>query len=125
MDKPLCLIVDDEAGVRSYLSDLLQCKGIQSVEAENAAEGLRILQKRRGEIDLLITDIHMPGDMDGLDLADSVRNSFSSVPVIVISADEEEAPNGVTFVRKPFKANAILSVIDKTIRSRMRAGGVR
>ncbi len=121
MNKPLCLVVDDEPAVRTYLSDLLQCKGIQSVEAGNAVEALRILQYQSRNIDLLITDIQMAGDMDGLDLAYSVRNSFSSVPVIVISGDPEEAPTDFSFVRKPFRANAILSVIENKIRGSVRA----
>jgi len=59
--EPLCLVVDDDAALRTYLSIILQHKGIQSLEAENAGEALQILHKRGAEIDLLITDIQMPG----------------------------------------------------------------
>ena len=122
MDEALCLIVDDEPALRTYLSLLLQRRGIQSLEAENAVEALRILHKRGGAIDFLITDIQMPGDIDGTDLAYSVKNLFASVPVILISGAVEKAPTGFAFVRKPFRADEILSAIDKVL-IRTRAGG--
>jgi CheY-like chemotaxis protein len=115
MDQPLCLIVDDEPALRTYLRALLQRNGIQTLEAENAVEALRILHKLGGEIDLLITDIQMPGDIDGLDLAYSVKDRFSFVPVILISGDAEKAPTGFRFVRKPFSAGAILDAIGKAM----------
>jgi CheY-like chemotaxis protein len=115
MDEPLCLIVDDESAIRTYLGVLLRQKGIRSLEAGDAIEALRIVQKLGGEIDLLITDIQMPGDIDGVDLAYSVRNLFSSLPVILISGNVERAPTGFAFVRKPFRADAILSAIDKAM----------
>src|SRR4051794_29040297 len=115
MDKPHCLIVDDEPAIRAYLGILLQSKGIRSLEAENGVDALRILQKLGDEIDLLITDIHMPGDINGVDLAYSVKNMFSCIRVILISADIEKAPADFTFVRKPFKADAILNAVDKVM----------
>jgi CheY-like chemotaxis protein len=92
MNEPICLIVDNEPALRTYLSVILKCKGIQSLETENAVEALRTLRKLNGEIDLLITDIQVPVDMDGIGLAYSVRNMFSSLPVILISGTAEKAP---------------------------------
>ena len=123
MDQPLCLIVDDEPALRTYLRALLQREGIQSLEAQNAVEALRILHKLGGQIDLLITDIHMPGDIDGVDLAYSVKDQFSLVPVILISGDAEKAPTGFRFVRKPFRADVILDAIGKAMIRTRTAGG--
>ena len=122
MNSPLCLIVDDEPAIRTYLSVLLQGEGIRNLEAENAIDALRIVKKLGVEIDLLITDIQMPGDIDGLDLAYSVKNMFSCIPVILISGTAEQTPKGFTFVRKPFRADAILNAVDKAM-IRTRAGG--
>src|SRR5947209_8597743 len=108
MDRSFCLIVDDEPAIRSYLGALLQNKGIQCLQAESAVDALRILQKRHSEIDLIISDIQMPGDMDGVDLAYSVKNLFSFLPVILISGNVDTAPRGFTFVRKPFSVDQIL-----------------
>jgi CheY-like chemotaxis protein len=124
MSEPLCLIVDDEPAVRTYLSSVLQQKGIQSVVAASAVEALRILHKLGDEIDLIITDIQMPGDIDGVDLAYSVKNGFSFIPVILISGDEERAPTGFPFVRKPCRPEVILNAIDKAM-IKTRAGGAR
>jgi DNA-binding NtrC family response regulator len=120
MPEPLCLIVDDEPSLRIYLRLLLQRKGIRSLEAENAVEALRILDKLSQEINLLITDIQMPGDIDGLDLAYSVQNLSCSV--ILISGTADKAPEGFIFVRKPFTTDAILSAIDKAMIT-AKAGG--
>lgn len=125
MDEPLCLIVDDEPAIRTYLSVLLQRRGMRSLEAENAVEALRILHKLGREIDLLITDIQMSGDIDGIDLAYSAKNLFSSLPVILMSGTVEKAPNGFTFVPKPFRADQIVNAIDKMMPLKARAGGAR
>jgi CheY-like chemotaxis protein len=107
-----CLIVDNEPAIRTYLSVVVQCRGIQSIEAENAVEALRILRKPGAQIGLLITAIEMPGDMDGLDLAYSARNSFPNLPVILVSGRIDKAPPGFTGVRKPFKPDAVLKALD-------------
>ena len=125
MDERLCLIVDDEPALRTYLRTLLRRRGIQVLEAENAVKALRILHKLGGEIDLLITDIQMPGGMDGVALAHSVNNLFSFVPIILISGNVEKAPAGFTFVQKPFSADEILNAIDKAMLLKTGAGGAR
>jgi CheY-like chemotaxis protein len=115
MTERICLIVDDEPAIRTYLSAVLRQRGIQCLEADGAAEALRILHKLGGQIDLLLTDIQMPGEMDGLDLAYSVRNSFSALPVIVVSGHIDRAPADFTVVQKPFLPGEILKAIDKVM----------
>jgi CheY-like chemotaxis protein len=122
MNEFLCLIVDDEPALRTYLQALLQGKGIRSLQAGNAVDALRILQKLGGKIDLLISDIQMPGDMDGVDLAYSVRNSFSSVPVILISSDITEAPPGFPFIRKPFRSDSLLTLVARILNGNLVRG---
>ena len=109
----VCLIVDDEPVIRKYLRRILERIEIQSLEADNAVEALRLLQKLGGQVDLLITDIKMPGEMDGIDLAYSVQNSFSSLPVILISGFVDKVPAGFTYIRKPFMPDELLKAIDK------------
>jgi len=77
MGHRVCLIVDDEPVIRKYLRLVLQRIDLQSLEAKDAVEALRILRERGDQINLVITDIKMPGDMDGIDLAYSMQNSFS------------------------------------------------
>ena len=109
----VCFIVDDEPVIRKYLRRILERIEIQSLEADNAVEALRLLQKLGGQVDLLITDIKMPGEMDGIDLAYSVQNSFSSLPVILISGFVDKVPAGFTYIRKPFMPDELLKAIDK------------
>jgi CheY-like chemotaxis protein len=80
----ICLIVDDDSAIRGYLRAMLRHQGFENLEAGNAVEALEILQGLGGEIDLLITDIEMRGNTDGIDLAKSVRNSFSTLRIIAV-----------------------------------------
>jgi DNA-binding NtrC family response regulator len=115
MGDRVCLIVDDEPVIRKYLRLVLQRIGLQSLEAKDAVEALRILRERGDQINLVITDIKMPGDMDGIDLAYSMQNSFSGLPVILISGFVDKVPAGFTFVRKPFLPDELLEAIEKTM----------
>ena len=113
MNKRVCLIVDDEPAIRAYLKAILQCKNVQALEASNAVQALQMLQKHGNGIDLIITDIQMPGDLDGVDLAYSVKHSHPAIPVLLISGNANNAPAGrFTFVQKPFLPETILETID-------------
>ena len=111
MGDRFCLIVDDEPGVRSYLKAILEHRGIDSLEAENAAEALQLLRKCGDQIDLLIADTGIPGDMNGVDLAYSVKKSNPSLPVMLISSGGDNAPPDFELVHKPFRPAAIYAAI--------------
>ncbi len=119
----ICLIVDDEPIIRTYLNAILQDEDYQTLEAEDAPQAFRIVQKLNGGLNLIVTDIRMPGDMDGMDLAYAVRNAFPAIPVILISgfADTESAKHrfgGFPFIRKPFTPAAILGAVNTATASR-------
>jgi DNA-binding NtrC family response regulator len=75
----------------------------------------RMLRKFGGQIDLLITDIDMPGDTDGINLADSAKKSFPKLPVLVVSDHIVTSAEGFAVVQKPFASDAILKAIDDTM----------
>jgi DNA-binding NtrC family response regulator len=109
-----CLIVDDEPAVRTYLRAILRRGQIQSIEAESPVKALQLLRQFGTKITLIITDIQMPGDMDGIDLAYWVRNSAPGLPVILISGyADKPVPTCFPFVQKPFDAEAILDTVSK------------
>jgi two-component system, cell cycle sensor histidine kinase and response regulator CckA len=87
------------------------------LEAENPGRALRIVQRLGGRLDLIITDIKMPGEMDGLDLAFSIRNSFPNLPVILISGGADESlrdslkSEAFPFVQKPFSPETLLRAV--------------
>lgn len=78
------LIVDDERGVREFIAEALAGSGHETAQAADAAEALRRLKKRA--FDLLITDLRMPGSLDGMDLVRKARADQPEMEVIVLTA---------------------------------------
>ena|SRR5690349_18271438 len=81
----VCLIVDDEQAIRGYFRAILARDCVDVLEAKTVAEALKIVEKFGSHLDLVVSDIKMPGDMNGVDLACSIHNSFPALPVILIS----------------------------------------
>src|ERR1041384_5608597 len=116
MEDHICLLVDDEPAIRSYLRAILEREKFQCLEAGNVAQALGITHRLDGRLDLIISDIKMPGDVDGVDLAYSVRNSYPDIPVILISgySDDESVKRSMPafrFIHKPFVPETILSAV--------------
>ena len=111
------LVVDDEPQLRSLLRKLLCRHGFETVEAGDGHSALSTAQELNGELSVIVTDIDMPGGMDGIELAKSVRSEFPAIPVVFISAlpvsctDLEVAAPGCVFVRKPFAPSAIIQAL--------------
>ena len=122
MGTPLCLIVDKEAAIRGYLKTILERQQFRTLEAENAVEAFKIVQKLRGGVDLLLSEISMPGDMDGVDLAYSLKYSFPAIRVILTSAyanteAHKRSSADVVFLEKPFRLDSLLAAIDTALAS--------
>ena len=121
MSARICLIVDDEPAIRTFLRELLEQRQFQILEADCAASALKIVQALGDRLALIVSDIRMPGDMDGLDLAYSVRNALPAIPVILISGYCDKHPDnnpGFEFISKPFAPEAILKAIDGALNPR-------
>lgn len=82
--RAVVLVVDDSALIRMGAVDLVQCAGYEALEAQDADEAIRILESR-DDIDLVFTDVQMPGTMDGIKLAHYIRNRWPPVKLIVAS----------------------------------------
>ncbi len=80
---PRLLIVDDEAGIRRTLKDLMTMQGYEVEEAENGAEGLEKIQS--GSYDLVLSDIQMP-KMDGMEMLRVSREKYPDLPFIMLTA---------------------------------------
>jgi CheY-like chemotaxis protein len=81
---PRCLIVEDEYLIRLILVEALSDDGFQVVEAGDAEEALAALDQDRG-IDLLLTDIQLPGAVNGVTLAQKARERIPELPVIYMT----------------------------------------
>ncbi len=81
---PAVLVVEDEALIRLLLADELEAAGFAVIEAENADQAIaRLLQDRN--IGCVLTDVRMPGSMDGLGLAAWMQAHAPTVPIIITS----------------------------------------
>jgi len=98
------LVVDDEVLIRMMLCESLRQAGCEVVEAANADEALTVLTTTP-DPDVLITDVKMPGALDGLELASRVRATRPGVKVVVTSghtAAQTAASVADAFLPKPF-----------------------
>jgi two-component system cell cycle sensor histidine kinase/response regulator CckA len=101
------LFVEDEDSVRRVAARLLRARGYEVLEAADGEEALAIAEANAGEIDLMISDVIMPG-MDGPALLKAARQYLADAPVMFISGYAEaefskvlEGERGVTFLAKP------------------------
>jgi CheY-like chemotaxis protein len=80
------LVVEDEFLIRLTISDELIAAGFRVIQAASADEALRVLQGGIA-VDLVLTDVRMPGSLDGLELARRVRANWPMLKVIMVSGD--------------------------------------
>jgi len=117
-DRPTILVAEDSELLRLLASDLLEDHGYTVVEAENAEEAIKVMEKRK-DVRLLFTDIQMPPGCDGLVLAREVHNRWPKVHLVITSGQvrpsrAEIADHG-RFIRKPYQAKDLLGQIDELI----------
>ena len=115
------LIVDDEPTVRMLVTDILEDFGYTAIEAGDSATGLKVLQSNV-RIDLLITDVGLPGGMNGRQMADAGRVKRPNLNVLFITGYAENAALGngqlsvgMTVMTKPFSMNEMAARIRSLI----------
>lgn len=115
------LLVEDEFAVRSLARLLLAENGYNVIEAADSDEALRILSEKQGRIDLLLTDIVMPG-MNGSDLAKRAVSSSPNLPVVFMSGYAGDAissleglKNAGEILQKPFTRKALLTKVQQAL----------
>jgi CheY-like chemotaxis protein len=108
-------VIDDEPLVRMLVTDVLRELGYIAIEAEDGPAGLRILRSAV-RIDLLITDIGLPGGLDGGQIAEAARKLRPEVKVLFITGFAEKAvlshghiEAGMSVLTKPFAMEALAS----------------
>jgi CheY-like chemotaxis protein len=109
------LLVEDEILIRMDLAESLRDQGWEVIEAGTAVDALDLL--RLIVVDIVVTDVHMPGGMTGIDLARSIRDGWPDLPVVVMSGlhrpQDEEGRYFDAFQSKPV-AN-IASVVEAVL----------
>lgn len=116
--KAVVLIVEDEMLIRMGAVDLVLSAGYEALEARDADEAIRILEARQ-DIDLVFTDVQMPGTMDGIKLASFIRGRWPPVKLLVASGnailEESSLPSGSRFFSKPYNDHAITDAMAKLL----------
>jgi DNA-binding NtrC family response regulator len=108
--KTTVLVVEDEVLIRLMIADALRAEGIDVIEASNGEEAMRVLQSAL-PIQLLLTDIRMASESDGLKLAHAARAAHPGLKVIVASSqvsDDEVTGLAHAFFSKPYNLVAIV-----------------
>jgi two-component system response regulator PilR (NtrC family) len=115
------LVVDDERSMREFLAICLKRSGHQVTVAEDGAQAMRVLADA-SDLDLVITDLKMPGPLDGLGVLDEVKKRSPDTQVLVVTAyaTAETAiaamkRGAYDYLTKPFKVDEIGVVVDRAL----------
>ncbi len=115
------LVVDDEPTVRMLVTEVLEDLGYTAIEAADGAAGLRVLRSN-ARVDLLVTDVGLPGGMNGRQVADAGRAARPGLKVLFITGYAENAvvgnghlDAGMHVLTKPFAMEALASRIKELI----------
>jgi len=115
------LIADDEAALRHAIVEILRSSGYKVLEAESSTQALEMARQHRGQLDILLTDIVMPG-LRGPELARRVAKVHPEVQIVYMSGyaeglPEAQLPANSTFLQKPFRFATLLEQL-KLVRRR-------
>ena len=109
------LIAEDEAALAEMLSEVFEDAGFDVIAFESADEACAQLHQHVGGLDLLFTDVKMPGEKTGLDLVFAARKCRPELP-IVVSSGYFEGPvqqiDQVTLLPKPWSLEKLMAVCD-------------
>jgi PAS domain S-box-containing protein len=118
------LVVDDEPIIRMLIGDTLTELGYTGIEAGDAASGLKVLESDVA-IDLLITDVGLPGGMNGIEMAEKARQRRPALKVLYVTGYAENAaisngglPPGANVLSKPFPMDKLAARIRSIIQER-------
>jgi CheY-like chemotaxis protein len=116
------LVVDDEQGLRDLVCRTLRTEGYRTLEATHGGEALEMVESGRDAIDLVITDVVMPG-MDGRELGRRLARSRPTLPILYMSAYDVNdifqrgSPRvSAPFLQKPFPRDGLINSVEQLLR---------
>jgi DNA-binding NtrC family response regulator len=116
-------VVEDNAEVGDVTASLVEQLGYRTMRAESATDALNLLQQGE-KIDLVLSDVVMPGGMNGIALAQEIGNHYPRIPVLLTSGYSDVVQTaGAQFaiLRKPFQ----LAALEKSVREALERGAAR
>ncbi len=118
------LLVDDEAIVRFVTAEALRDNGFDVIEAASSAEALALFNEP-DRFDILFTDVTMPGDIDGVELASMIRHLDPDIPILIASGFAVnieprlgEVSSPVIFVHKPYNLEKLVGTVQTLVGTR-------
>ena len=116
------LVVDDEQGLRDLVCRTLRAEGYRTLEAAHGGEALEMVESGPDTIDLVVTDVVMPG-MDGRELGRRLARSRPTLPILYMSAYEVNdifqrgSPRtSAPFLQKPFPRDGLINSVEQLLR---------
>ncbi len=114
------LLVEDDPGIRELARKILVSAGLRVVAVADGAAALAEWARQRGDIDMLLTDLVLPGDLSGRDIAIEMQRDRPALPVLYVSGfadDGDEHPylTPENFLRKPFSPDALRRSISSAL----------
>jgi two-component system, cell cycle sensor histidine kinase and response regulator CckA len=113
------LVVDDEPGILEVIRRVLKHANYNVIPSQRGDDAWDILERNRPSIDLVLTDIVMPGPIDGIVLANKIRQKYQNLSVLFMTGSLPERDNFATgmardrrLLRKPFSPRELLEFID-------------
>ena len=113
--KPVILLVEDDVLVRFTTAEIFRDAGCDVLEAVDASEALALLTTGH-PLNLVVTDIRMPGHMDGVQLASVIKNNRPNLPVVLFSSHfDHPSHEADEFVQKPASPEQLVEVAKRLI----------
>ena len=115
---PLIVLVEEEGDERQAIARHLQEAGFQVAEAEDSDAAMALL-KKHSDVHGLVTDAHVPGKIDGFELAELARNRWPNLAVIMMSGHSDAVsgpvPEGAEFVAKPYLTSHLVPTLSRLL----------
>lgn len=115
------LVVEDDADLRELMVALLEDAGMETMECDNAEAALALMLIHGRKIAVVLTDVQLPGLMDGVDFTREVKLRWPSLPVVLTSGYSlerlPELPSNCVFLRKPWRGEDIVRLAEQAMAS--------
>jgi CheY-like chemotaxis protein len=120
---PMIIVVDDEPDILQYIREILCHVNYEVIVATSGDQAWTLFEEHQPEIDMVLTDVVMPGSVDGLELAAKIHQVDPSLPVLFVTGALPEGDAravGIVekelLVRKPFSPKQLIDLVEARIR---------
>jgi CheY-like chemotaxis protein len=106
MEKPVILVAEDDGHVRDLIRQILETEGYAVLTAADGEQALQVSRTFPTTIHLLLSDVIMP-KLGGMALSEQILRERPAMKVLLLSGAAQQPPEGVKFLRKPFRAEIL------------------